>query len=198
MKTAIYFIRHGEVFNPKGILYGRLPRFGLSVQGKKELAQTAAFLATQQIDYLYSSKQLRAKQSAQIIQAQLHLPLHLSNNLLEVKTSLQGRTFQYISTLNYDIFVHPDKKIVGETIQDVANRMQKFMLSVLKKHPGKKIVAVSHGDPIMLVKAQIEGLPIVNESIRPSDNTYVGHGEVYLVEREDNKSLTIQSIFKPN
>ena len=37
----IHLVRHGEVFNPQGVLYGRLPGYGLSSLGH-EMAQLAA------------------------------------------------------------------------------------------------------------------------------------------------------------
>jgi broad specificity phosphatase PhoE len=36
----IHLVRHGEVFNPTGVLYGRLPEFHLSELGRR-MAQAA-------------------------------------------------------------------------------------------------------------------------------------------------------------
>ncbi|HLU29778.1 MAG TPA: histidine phosphatase family protein, partial [Glycomyces sp.] len=40
-KTIVHLLRHGEVHNPDGILYGRIPGFGLSDLGR-EMALAAA------------------------------------------------------------------------------------------------------------------------------------------------------------
>src|SRR5438477_435276 len=145
MKTTIYFVRHGEVHNPTNIWYGRLPRFGLSQNGQKEIEQTATFLAKENIDVLYSSPLLRAKQTATIIKKVTKIPtIHFSNSLLEIKTSLQGNSFTYIKTLSYDVFAGKDKKnVTGETINDVMQRIENFMQEMIKKYPGKKIAAVT-------------------------------------------------------
>ena len=45
MATTLYLIRHGEVHNPEGIIYGRLPGFGLSVRGRQQLTHAAEVLA---------------------------------------------------------------------------------------------------------------------------------------------------------
>ena len=37
MKTIVHLMRHGEVHNPEGILYGRLPGYRLSDTWPKKL-----------------------------------------------------------------------------------------------------------------------------------------------------------------
>ncbi len=92
MTTNIYLVRHGEVYNPKQIVYGRLPRFGLSEKGRVEIEKTAEFLSDKKIEAIYSSPLLRARQTAGIIQMRLKLPkIMLLKNLLEAKTSLEGK-----------------------------------------------------------------------------------------------------------
>ncbi len=41
--TIVHLVRHGEVANPTGVLYGRLPGFGLSEDGQM-MAKAAADL----------------------------------------------------------------------------------------------------------------------------------------------------------
>jgi broad specificity phosphatase PhoE len=198
MQTAIYFVRHGKVYNPTDVWYGRLPRFGLSQEGKKQIEQTANFLKNERIDHIYTSPLLRAKQTSDIIKHQLSLPkLYFSKDLLEIQSSLQGNSFNSISKLDYDVFAGPGKDIKGETIEDVYNRSQQFIHKMIKKYPGKKIVAVSHGDLLMLVKANLTGLPIENASLRPGPEQYMQHGEVYKVTCDEHIALTGESIFKP-
>ncbi|WP_462188450.1 histidine phosphatase family protein, partial [Frankia sp. CcWB2] len=43
--TRVHLVRHGEVFNPEKILYGRLPGFRLSDKGQQQAKVTAEFLA---------------------------------------------------------------------------------------------------------------------------------------------------------
>lgn len=183
MTTRIFFIRHGEADNPKKIWYGRLPGFGLSSEGKKQIIKTAKSLSKQKIDAIYSSPILRAKKSTKIISKILHLPINYSNDLLEIKSSMQGKTLVniFLHSIKSDIFASPKNKIIGETIEEVAQRMQKFIERIIKQYKGKNIVAVTHGDPIMIVKAEKEGLPIKIDSIRPIKG-YIKPGEIYLAE----------------
>ena len=198
MKTYIYFIRHGKVNNPKNIWYGRLPGFSLEKKGRLQIEKTARFLAGKKIDILYSSKLLRARQSAQIIKDKLKLTeINFSKKILEVQSSLEGKSFSYISSIEYDVFADSDTGINGETLENLASRMQKFISEIIKKHRGKKIAVISHGDPIMIVKALSDGLPVKNSSLRPGKTKYIQHGEVYLLEYNGDKKNKIVSIFNP-
>lgn len=183
MTTRVFFVRHGEVNNPDKIWYGRLPGFPLSEEGKKQIEKTAQLLLKENISAIYASPLLRTKQSAEIIGKVLNLPINYSNNLLEIKSSLQGKTFAYIlfRSINLNIFASPKNKIIGETIEDIAKRMQKFIDKIIIKHNGKNIVVVTHGDPIMILKAKIEGLPIEINSIRPLKG-YIQPSEIYMAE----------------
>lgn len=198
MKTIIYFVRHGKVYNPKNVLYGRLPRFGLAEEGRQEITQTATYLKKEKIDAIYSSSLLRAIQTAEIIKKTNNLPkIVISKYLLEINTSMQGKSFSFIKTLNYDVFAGPGKAIKGETIEQVLERVEKFVNLVINKHPGQQVVAVTHGDIMMLLKARLEHLPIVNDSLRPGPEHYVQQGEIYKVTCDENVALTLESIFKP-
>jgi broad specificity phosphatase PhoE len=198
METAIYLVRHGEVYNPEGIWYGRLPGYGLSELGKKQIAQTATYLDSQGIDELYTSELLRAKQSAEIIQQRIGKTPHFAKELLEIDTSFQGHTFVEARAIHDDIFASPQNSFTGETIGQVANRIQHFILEKLREHAGKHIVAVTHGDLLMLARAWIDGLPIVNASIRPTDGSYIRQGEVYKITYHTQHSLEWKSVFVPD
>lgn len=182
MKTKIYFVRHGEVHNPEKIWYGRFPFYCLSVNGKLQIENTAEYLMDKNIDIIYSSPLLRTRQSAEILRRKLGLSkIHFSKEILEVKSSLQGQPEVYLASINYDIFASAGNKITGETLEDLSRRMQRFVTRVTKLHKGKRIIVVSHGDPIMIAKAKYAGLPVINNSIRPGGKDYIKPGEIYLL-----------------
>lgn len=198
--TTSYFVRHGEAQNPKNIFYGRLPGFGLSNRGRQQVEQTAEFLKKQNIDYIYSSPLLRAKQTAEIIQKTLGISqIYFSDKLLEVDSSRQGLPMESLRGFDYEIFRTKANNVTGETIDEVLARMEEFIQEISNKHRGKRIVAVSHGDPIMLVRAKIQGLPITNASLRPKNPdqiTYIQQAEADLVEVNQTE-MRIKSIFAP-
>lgn len=197
-ETTIYLIRHGEVQNPKGTLYGRLPGFGLSERGKQQVTQTGEFLKNKHIDFIYSSPMLRAKQTTAIIQSITGLTSHvLSKSILEVRTSFQGQPFASLSHDQAELYTSPKRAATDETIEQIAKRMYLFIQKLVRKHAGKHIVVVGHGDPIMILKARLQNLPLTFESIRKGKGfSYIKHGEVLELQIE-NGEVSIKSIFKP-
>jgi broad specificity phosphatase PhoE len=196
MKTTIYLTRHGEVHNPKKVWYGRMPRFGLTELGKKEIAQTAAFLQSKSIDKIYASPLLRAKQTAEIIRQKLQLPnTHYTKSLLEIRSSFEGRSLTYVQSVHFDNFSEQYRQATDETLAEIAARIEAFFQKLHTNHKGKQIVAVSHGDILMIARALIQKQPLVTASIRGKG--YVQHGEVLEIIIEDGKEMIVQSVFKP-
>lgn len=195
--TTIYLIRHGEVYNPNRILYGRLPGYGLSDNGKREIEETAKFLKKKHIDYIYSSPLLRAKQTAGIIRKKLNLPeIRISKYLLEVRTSYQGQPFASLSPNQREVYYAA--KPTDETLDQIAKRLLKFVNIIIKKHHDKHIVFVSHGDPLMLLRSVLKGLPAAYTSVREGNGlSYIKHGEVIEVKITDDGNKTVNSIFIP-
>lgn len=195
MNTTIYFIRHGEVYNPDNIIYGRLPNFGLSDHGEKQIEETANFLLDKHIDVIYSSPLKRAKQTAEIIRAKLSIPtIHISEQILEIKTSYEGRKFSDLDELQSEVYLKPLSPS-DETIVQIAARMEGFLKEMIETYSGKQIVVVSHGDPIMILKAIIEKNSLEFPFFKSGH--YIQHGEVYKIIAVENNELTIKSIFKP-
>lgn len=65
-RTVVRLLRHGEVHNPEGILYGRLAGYHLSELGRKMADRIADFLKEQQHDIaaVVSSPLERAQETA--------------------------------------------------------------------------------------------------------------------------------------
>ena len=194
MQTSIYFIRHGEVNNPEKIIYGRLPNFGLTRRGEKQAEEAADFFNDKDIHAIYSSPLDRAKQTAEIIMKKLEIPvIHFSDQLIEVKSSYQGTKSSELDFLQSEVYLQPLDP-TDETVEQIATRMMHFLNKITKVHNGKHIVAVSHGDPIMALKAAIKTGNF--EFYAFKTDHYIQHAEVYKVSVEKNK-LTIKEVFKP-
>ncbi|HAN71092.1 MAG TPA: hypothetical protein DCQ36_05815, partial [Actinobacteria bacterium] len=54
-RTVVHLLRHGEVFNPEGVLYGRLPGYYLSDLGKEMAIRAADALAGHDVSHVISS-----------------------------------------------------------------------------------------------------------------------------------------------
>jgi broad specificity phosphatase PhoE len=157
-KTSIYFVRHGQVHNPKRVLYGRLPRFGISKSAREKIEQTASRLVTKDISAVFSSPLLRARQTSFILAQKFKLSVRTSSLLIEIKKNFDGVSLQEYEK-NIQPFLYSGKNIGDgqETIELIAHRMTRFVQYAYKRFPGKTIVAVSHGDPIMILRATTAG-----------------------------------------
>jgi broad specificity phosphatase PhoE len=142
----IHLIRHGEVHNPNRILYGRLPRFRLNQNGRRQARAAGAHLDGCPIDALFSSPMLRARQTArEIIRYHPHLTLRISEMINEVRTSFEGRPGAEIDARDGDVYSGGDG---GEQPQDIVDRTRRFILRAGRPHPGGQVAAVTHGDVI--------------------------------------------------
>jgi len=178
--TRIIFIRHGQVHNPSRILYARLPRFRISGNGIREVRETALQLAKFPVTAIYSSPLLRTRQSAKLIAEKLNLQMRISPLLTEVGSIFQGMPLdRYKSEIQPKQYHNRYVKKGHESIADIGKRMLKFVNLVIKKHPGKTVVAVSHGDPIVILKAISEKKHF---SWAYKKNNYLGSGKMLILE----------------
>ena len=68
-RTTVHLLRHGEVYNPEKILYGRLPGYHLSDLGREMADLAAAALAPRDVVEVWSSPLERAQETAAPISA---------------------------------------------------------------------------------------------------------------------------------
>lgn len=192
MQTIIHFIRHGKTKNPKHIVKGELP-FKLTPQGEVEVAKLAKYLAENtNIAMIFYSPIFRTKQTAKILKKYLpSAKLIPDKKLYEWLTPWQGLTIKQIQKIpalqwleykkNPQKF-YPLKK--GEKADKVLKRMIKFVKQINKKNTGQQIIAVSHGDPIKLLRCFFETGKIDKKMhkyscTQPSITSFVFNGNKY-------------------
>ena len=96
----LHFVRHGEVANPEGILYGRREGFGLSPRGHEMAKRSADALATRPITKILSSPLQRAVESATPLATQLKLEIEIDERLLEGLNDFEGTTYGEIEKVH--------------------------------------------------------------------------------------------------
>ncbi len=164
--TQINFVRHAQVHNPDDILYGRLPRFRLSEVGQTQDENTARILSNVALTSIYTSPQLRARQTARSIACRHPgVPVRRSHLLAEVLTGWQGQRHADLEAINFDFYANPLSD-EDEAIEDLWHRITRFVRQVRKRNAGEATVAVTHGDLCSLARAGFRGLPIDLASIR--------------------------------
>src|ERR1700739_4626888 len=81
--ATVHLVRHGEVHNPDGVLYGRLPGFGLSETGRLMAKAGADSRRGGEGPLLRSSPRERAVETAEPIAAEFGLPVEGDERLIE-------------------------------------------------------------------------------------------------------------------
>src|SRR5215472_8448026 len=93
LTTIVHLVRHGEVANPEGVLYGRMPGYHLSEEGVLQAKAAAAFLAGRDVALLLTSPLERALETAAPLAAQFGLEARVDERLLEPWNHFEGTRF---------------------------------------------------------------------------------------------------------
>jgi len=160
--TVVHLVRHGEVFNPEKILYGRLPNYRLSDAGQQQAKVTAEYLAELDVAAVVASPLLRAQQTAAPIAAAHGLPVLTDHRLIESRNFFEGRKFEASPRLLRDpkmwsVLRNPLKPSWGEPYTEIADRMLRAAEDWRDTHPGRHVVLVSHQLPVWTARRALEG-----------------------------------------
>ncbi len=160
MKTVISFVRHGEVYNPGKVFYGRLPGFRLSDKGQSQAILAAETLNGSRLAAIFSSPLLRARQTAgELINSHSHLRLRVSILLSEAATPFDGRPAREVDSLRGDVYRGTSEHF--EQPMDIVHRVQKFIDRARRQYSGKQIAAVTHGDVIAFAILRAHRQPLI-------------------------------------
>jgi len=162
LTTIVHLVRHGEVANPEGILYGRLPGFLLSDDGEMMAKNAASFLAGRDVTLVRSSPLERAVQTAEPIAAQFSLPIEADERLIEPWNHFEGLTVGVgdgsLRAPRHWIYLrNPFRPSWGEPYKDVAARVLAAASDAAKAARGHEAVCVSHQLPIWVTRRFAEG-----------------------------------------
>lgn len=154
---SVYVFRHGEVYNPQSVIYGRLPGFHLTDQGKASVTLSAQTLIGAKISEIFSSPLERAVETSQIICTTLGLTnrvLRLENLLVEIDCRhWEGKPVnEFMSKTLYSTNRMLQDDI--EPLLDAGKRLMKVLDSIATN---KNVILVSHGDPIMGLVVELTG-----------------------------------------
>ncbi len=161
-KTIVHLVRHGEVANPDGILYGRIPGFRLSEDGQMMAKNAADFLAGRDITLLRSSPLERAIQTAEPIAAQLGLTIEIDERLIEPWNHFEGLNVgvgdgSLRAPRHWYYLRNPFRPSWGEPYKEVAARVLAAAAGAAAAARGHEAVCVSHQLPIWVARRSAEG-----------------------------------------
>lgn len=167
---ALHLVRHGEVHNPAGVVYERLPGFRLSERGEAMAARTAASLAGRPVGRLIASPLLRAQLSARPIAETFGLEIEPDDRVIEAGNRFAGRPVGR-STLttprDWPLLRNPLRPSWGEPFTEIRDRMRLAVLEALRTgDPDHDVVIVSHQLPIWMVHRSVTGAPLAHDPRR--------------------------------
>lgn len=168
-RTTVHLVRHGEVFNPQRLLYGRMPGYHLSSRGQSMAAATAEFFRGRDVAYLAASPLERAQETAQPIALVTGKPVDTCEDIIEAANTFEGlRTKGWRSQLwhpaRWRYMTNPLTPSWGEPYADIFQRMDRAIDAARVKAAGHEAVLVSHQLPIVTVQRFVQGKPFAHAS----------------------------------
>ena len=156
----IRLVRHGEVYNPDGILYGRIPGYHLSELGHAMADAAAESLSGHPITALYASPLQRAQESAAPWSERFELPIVTEERIIEPTNWFEGTSVRRAirSPKAWVQLRNPLKPSWGEPYRSVEARMLAAIDDAWSKAEGGELVMVSHQMPIVMVARSVKDL----------------------------------------
>lgn len=182
--------------NPRHLLYGRLPRFGLSPEGRRQADALGRFLAERPLAAIFSSPMLRARRTAALVAA-YHptLTVRVDRALHEIDNSWEGTPLDELDQIGWDYYSHP-RHADDESLEQIRDRLCGWLARVLRRHAGAEVLGVSHGDPILVLVACLTGRTMTTHGIRPQP--YIPTACVYRLDFDPGGTFLGHELFVPH
>jgi broad specificity phosphatase PhoE len=160
-KTVVHMLRHGEVYNPEKVLYGRMPGYHLSELGVQMAKAAAQAVAERDIAYVVASPLERAQQTADPIASQFKLPVAVDERLIESENVFEGQRVgvgdgALRDPRNWWKIRNPVTPSWGEPYARIATRMFGALLAAREAAEGHEALCVSHQLPIWTLRRHVE------------------------------------------
>ena len=157
MRTTVHLLRHGEVHNPQGILYGRSAGYHLSDLGRQMADRVADRIGDRDIVRIVSSPLERALETAAPLAERKGLDVATDERVVESTNIFEGRPFSVRNGIfqrpsTWKHLWNPFRPSWGEPYRDVAARMWAAVEDARDRAPGHETVVVSHQLPIWVTR----------------------------------------------
>ncbi len=149
--TDIYLVRHGQTaWNKEEIFRGRSD-VPLNDTGLREAELAAEFFRGLEIDAVYSSPLLRALETARKIASVVHRDVNPLPGIIDMSFGIwEGQPLVEVKKNDeerYRIWRDKPHLLVlpkGESLDEVRSRSMAALEEVIRSHPEKKVILVSH------------------------------------------------------
>jgi len=161
-RTVVHLLRHGEVFNPTGVLYGRMAGFHLSALGFEMAEAVEAHLADHDLAVVVASSLERAQETAARVASAHGLSITTDDRVIEAGNYFEGKTFgvgdgSLRNPRHWPKLVNPFTPSWGEPYEQIADRMLAAIADARVAARGHEAVIVSHQLPVWTVRSKLEG-----------------------------------------
>ena len=165
--TTVHLLRHGEVHNPSGVLYGRLAGYRLSDRGRAMAERVAEHLGghrdapRRDVVHVVASPLERAQETAAPIAAEFGLEVAADERFLEATNHFEGLTFgvgdgSLRRPTHWRFLWNPFRPSWGEPYRQQVARMLAGIHAARRAAEGHEAVVVSHQLPIWIVRSALE------------------------------------------
>lgn len=168
----IHLVRHGEVENPNGLLYGRLPGFGLSERGRRMAGLVAEDLAAREVPVarVLSSPLQRARESAEPLARAFGTALEIDERLIEPWNAFEGQRMHgrfsaLRNPMSWRRLINPARPSWGEPYREIRDRMRAAIVEGSGGVDGD-VVFVTHQLPIWIVHLALSRRPLFHDPRR--------------------------------
>jgi broad specificity phosphatase PhoE len=159
----LHLVRHGEVHNPGRVLYGRLPGYRLSADGRRMARQAAEYVhgLERPVSALVASPLQRTRESAEPFTELFGIEPIIDERVIEPTNVFEGRRMKraLLNPLNWRHLRAPATPSWGEPYAQVIARMTEAMTDAWTRADGGDVVIVSHQLPIWVTHLAIAGEP---------------------------------------
>ena len=162
VRTVVHLLRHGEVHNPEGVLYGRLDGYHLSELGRQMAELVARHLADHDVALVVASSLTRAQETAAPVAAAHGLEVTVDDRVLEAENRFEGQRVNvgpgaFAHPRHWGKLVNPFKPSWGEAYTVIADRMIEAVEAARDTAAGHEAVIVSHQLPIWTARNRLMG-----------------------------------------
>jgi broad specificity phosphatase PhoE len=160
--TVVHLLRHGEVENPRGLIYGRLPGFHLSEDGRMMAKAAADYLAERDVVAIFTSPLERARETAEPVAERFSLEPVVDERLIEPWNHFEGLVFGIgdgsLRKMEHWWYLRdPFSPSWGERYKGVVQRVLAAVTDARDAARGHEVVCVSHQLPIWVTRRSVEG-----------------------------------------
>ena len=170
--SVVHLVRHGQVHNPDGVLYGRTPGYGLSDLGRQMAQRLGEHFSDVPLVHLVSSPLQRAQETiAPIAAAHPDLEVHIDDRVIEAANVFEGRSFGKRNEIllrpsSWWALRNPLRPSWGESYTSILARMRTALVDAASHAVGGEALVLSHELPIWMARSWAEGRPLVHDPRR--------------------------------